>query len=132
MNKILLNRIRTPDGTILTSRHVHDYVHYRDKNGHHYIVDGGNYYLKRVIPIVPYEELSVDDDGTFETRRNACEWGQNYDINRNRLPKTVFHPIKDLPTDHILAILKNVKRIDAIWKDTMIKELDYRMQGWAE
>jgi len=35
--KIILNRIKTPDGTILTSYHRHDYIEYIDDNGLEYI-----------------------------------------------------------------------------------------------
>jgi len=44
--KIVLNRIKTPDGTILTSYHRHNYVSHID-NGELYAVDGGNDYLRR-------------------------------------------------------------------------------------
>ena len=56
--KIILNSIRTPDGTILVSTHRHDYVSYKDANGALYVIDGGNDYLKRNIS-GPYEELSL-------------------------------------------------------------------------
>jgi hypothetical protein len=39
--RIVANRIRTPDGTILESKHRHDYVTYTDANGKQYMVDGG-------------------------------------------------------------------------------------------
>ena len=42
MSEIILNRIQTPDGTVLTSYYRHDYKSYQDKNGETYIVDGGN------------------------------------------------------------------------------------------
>lgn len=40
-NRILVNAIRTPDGTLLHSKHRHDCVIYKDKNGKEYGVDGG-------------------------------------------------------------------------------------------
>lgn len=103
----ITNKIQTPDGTILTSHHRHDYVTYTDKNGEEYMVDGGHDYLRRNVNKEKYTDLSVKDDGTFESRRNL-EWGKNYDKEGNRLPKPIWIPIKDLTTDHIKAIIENV------------------------
>lgn len=65
---IILNRIQTPDGTILTSYHRHDFKIHVDKNGHTYGVDGGLDYLKR-IGNNDYTELSVFSDAPFEVIR---------------------------------------------------------------
>jgi hypothetical protein len=50
------------------------------------------------------EELEVLDDLGID-RREFLLWGQNYDKDMNRLPETIYRPIKDLNTDHIKAIL---------------------------
>tara|TARA_R110000850_G_scaffold23997_3_gene70497 strand:+ start:603 stop:902 length:300 start_codon:yes stop_codon:yes gene_type:complete len=55
--KIVLNSIRTPDGTVLMSKDEHDFVRYTDKNGLRYAIDGGNVFLKRMCA-GEYEELS--------------------------------------------------------------------------
>lgn len=55
--KIVLNSIRTPDGTVLTSKHEHDFVRYTDKNGLKYAIDGGNE-IRRRMCVGEYEELS--------------------------------------------------------------------------
>lgn len=75
--KILINQIRTPDGTLLVSRHVHDYVRHYDKNGHEYAIDGGQSYLSRQISknAPEYEELSVFEDDPFELIRQHCSRG---------------------------------------------------------
>jgi hypothetical protein len=59
VERLLLNRIRTPDGTILTSRHQHDYVTHEDANGETYMTDGGTAYLRRSVNAVPAEDLSM-------------------------------------------------------------------------
>ncbi|WP_019531427.1 metallophosphoesterase [Dasania marina] len=57
--QIILNQIRTPDGTILTSKHRHDFNSHVDKNGETYIVDGGIEYLKRSINKEKFHEMSL-------------------------------------------------------------------------
>jgi hypothetical protein len=76
--KIIVNQIRTPDGTVLRSMHRHDYVEYTDKNGLVYMVDGGTDYLRRnVHESAPYEELTIYSDVPFETiRENYCRGGR--------------------------------------------------------
>ena len=44
---IVANRIECPDGTILHSKHRHDYVTHTDKDGVWSMCDGGTAYLKR-------------------------------------------------------------------------------------
>lgn len=48
MKKLLANRWKTPDGTILWSKHTHDFILYTDKNGKQYGVDGGNSYCRMI------------------------------------------------------------------------------------
>ena len=69
MKKLVLNRIRTPDQTVLTSRHRHDYQYHKDKNGEIYMNDGGVEYIRRSINIEPYEDLSLYSDDPFEILR---------------------------------------------------------------
>lgn len=102
---ILVNKIQTPDGTILESKHRHDYVSHTDVNGEYYMVDGGKDYLKRSINIIPSIDLTIEDDGSHELRRQYLTWGNNYDKDMNRLPKTVYNPIMDMSSEHIQSIL---------------------------
>lgn len=69
MKKIILNSIKTPDGTILISHHVHDYKSYKDKNGEIYRIDGGHEYLRRSTNKVPATEMSIYEDAPFEVIR---------------------------------------------------------------
>ena len=130
MEKILLNSIQTPDGTILVSRNVHDYVSYTDKNGQHYSVDGGSFYLKRGYDVMDYTELSIFDDGSHTTRRETIEWGVNYDKNMKRLPKTKWKKIIDLETEHIKSIVNGgFVANDSFMKKVFENELKYRENG---
>jgi len=44
--KLRRNRLQTPDGKILESKHLHDYVEHRDANGNLYFLDGGLDYAR--------------------------------------------------------------------------------------
>ncbi len=84
--QIIVNRIKTPDGTILDSTHRHDFKCHADANGYTYCVDGGTDYIRRVCnnnveiggreigqdvaPKVPaYEECSIYEDAGFDVIR---------------------------------------------------------------
>lgn len=127
-SKILLNRIKTPDGTILTSYNRHNYVEYKDTITKEVLmVDGGTDYLRRNMGT--YEELSVYDDGTHLTRRSAVHWGTRGKDGRQPL---VYKPIKDLDSDHIEAILKTQHQISDFYKEIFKDELKYRFDEQAE
>jgi len=127
-SKILLNRIKTPDGTILTSYNRHNYVEYKDTITKEVLmVDGGTDYLRRNMGT--YEELSVYDDGTHLTRRSAVHWGTRGKDGQQPL---VYKPIKELDSDHIEAILKTQHQISDFYKEIFKDELKYRFDEQAE
>lgn len=99
--QIVYNAIRTPDGTLLVSRHRHDYLTYKDQNGLTYMVDGGFAYLRRNHhPEGPHaEELSVFIGDGFDKVRESFEWGAQ------RETGLTYIKLCDLETDHIKAIL---------------------------
>lgn len=66
MKKLTRNAIRCPDGTVLESKHRHDYRGHTQKDGRYYAVDGGLEYLRRGFSDGEYEELSEYDDGSKE------------------------------------------------------------------
>jgi len=68
--ELLVNRIQTPDGTILTSTHRHDYVTHIDKNGETYMLDGGTDYVRTSINKEPAVNISIYTDSPFEEIRN--------------------------------------------------------------
>ena len=124
---ILVNKIQTPDGTILESKHRHDYVSHTDANGEYYMVDGGKDYLKRSINIIPAIDLTIIDDGSHELRRQYLTWGNNFDKDMNRLPKTIYNPIKDMTSDHIQAILDGGwAKNNPFYEELFKEELEFR------
>jgi hypothetical protein len=126
--RLLLNRIKTPDGTILTSYNRHDYKEYKDTITKEVLmVDGGTDYTRRYVGV--YEELSVYDDGSHLTRRSALHWGTRGKDGKQPL---VYKPIKDLDSDHIEAILKTQHQLSEFYKEVFREELKYRFDEKAE
>ena len=126
--RLLLNRIKTPDGTILTSYNRHDYLTHKDTITKEVLmVDGGNDYIRRHVGT--YEELSVYDDGSHLTRRSALHWGTRGKDNKQPL---TYKPIKDLDSDHIEAILRTQTQLSEFYKGVFKEELKYRFDEKAE
>jgi hypothetical protein len=148
--QIILNQIRTPDGTILKSMHRHDYVTYTDNNGHQYMVDGGSEYLRRNVnetkknfllkiwifllkligkkwndPLL-YTELSVYSDAPFEViRENFHRGGRGKD---GRQPLT-WVPMHQMSNEWIKACIRyNAERgmTDCFANKLYAQELEYR------
>ncbi len=123
MTQIVANRMRTPDGTILHSKHRHDYVTHIDANGEEYMLDGGNDYIRTNVNIVPAEYLTVYGDDDHSTIREVFTWGTRGP--RGDQP-VVYKAVKDLEMDHITAILETQSHI-ADWVRTIFEnERKYR------
>lgn len=122
--QLVYNAIQTPDGTILQSKHRHDYVTHTDKNGKHYMVDGGTDYCRRSnngdeISLC----LTVLDP--IEKIREVFTWGRNFDEKGKRLPKTEWVLLKDLTEGHLEALCTN--QFSPEWTTLLfIREKQYR------
>lgn len=122
---IISNRIKSLDGTILISRHVHDYVDHTDKQGNYIAVDGGHDYLRRAGEHKNFEELSVFSTDHFELIRNTMEWGS-----RGKDGKSPLHyvTLKCMSNNHIENILSTQIHINKQYKKLFKKELAYRIK----
>lgn len=124
MSTLVYNAIRTPDGTVLESKHRHDFVVYVDKNGREYMVDGGLEYIRRnVHDDAPYEELSVYQEDGHDKVREVLKWG-TYGIKGDQ-PLT-YIALKDMNTGHIQACLDNVLGMHPTYKESFKEELKLR------
>jgi len=124
--RIILNQIRTPDGTILTSYHTHHNVTYVDANGERYVIDGGLDYLRRSSNKTPYKELSQYDNQPFSEIRkylHVCEYN-----NGCHEPSQCI-PIKDLEKSYIESILEEA--LPEVLQDYLPEELIYRKK-WLQ
>jgi hypothetical protein len=130
--KIILNQIRTPDGTIIRSMHRHDYVTHKDKNGLEYMVDGGSDYLRRNFhEEAPYEELSVYDNAPFEVIRQSFHRGGRGKDGKQPL---TWVPISEMSDAWLQACIDyNIERgydkYDGGYSNSLYeKELEYRKE----
>jgi hypothetical protein len=127
--RIILNQIKTPDGTIIKSMHRHDYVTYTDANGLEYMVDGGNDYLRRNRhDDAPYEELTVYEDAPFEVIRESFHRGGR---GKDGLQPLTWTPMSQMSNAWLQAcIVYNDERGlgDSFANEMYRKELDYRAQ----
>lgn len=123
MDKILVNGMRTPDGTEIYSRHRHDYVTHEDANGETYMVDGGTEYLRRSKNRVNAVDLSVFSDGRHVFDRNFFHWGNRGPDGNEEL---TWVPLVKMSTNHIKAIIETQTQIDEYVSGLMKAELKYR------
>ena len=124
---IVLNQIRTPDGTILRSMNRHDYRTYIDKNGKEYMVDGGNEYLRRnVYEDAPYDELSIYADDSFDVIRRSLHWG-TYGPKGDQPRRYVA--LCDLSDAHIEAILYTQAQVQGQMREWFLREITSRESG---
>lgn len=122
--RLVCNRIRTPDGTILESRHRHDYKTYIDSNGLEYMVDGGLDYTRRIIhDDAPYVEYSVYSDDSHDMIRESFRWGTRGLSGKEPIEWVL---LKDLAIDHIYAILET-QRLSTYLVKVFEDELDFRI-----
>lgn len=124
MPQILYNAIMTPDGTILQSKSLHDFVSHEDEvSGEIYFADGGLVYLKRSVNKVPAVELSLTTDDPHDVVRQRFSWG-TYGVDGKQQKKYV--KLKDLTDKHISNILRTQQQLPDFVQDLFRIELVYR------
>jgi len=125
MEELLLNQIKTPDGTILRSHSRHDYVTHVDANGHEYMVDGGLSYLRRsFFNNAPFKEMSqYYKPNDHAHNREYASWGT---YGKNGDMPLHYKLVKDMETSHLWAVLAMQAPVARILKLIMEKELEQR------
>jgi hypothetical protein len=126
--RIIVNQIRTPDGTVLRSMHRHDYVEYTDKNGLVYMVDGGTDYLRRNVHTdAPYEELTIYDNAPFEIiRENYCRGGRG----KNGDQPLTWVPISQMSDTWLAACISYNEERE--WGDGFANRMYKKEQNYRE
>ena len=131
-NQIIFNAIRTPDGTILHSRHRHDYLeHFDTVSGEWYVNDGGNDYMRRSVNKVPAQELTLTMKDPHYQKRQVITWktyGKDGEFPDGKLVR-----LCNMETDHIRAILDTQHHIHGTYMEQLFSdELDYRMLEFSD
>ena len=104
--KVIASRIQTPDGTILWSRHTHDYVAYKDtKTGEVYMLDGGTDYMKTSVNQVPAKNVSIYNTAKWKTLRDFIIRNTML-LNENKKPtlKTGFVKLSSMSDEHLVDL----------------------------
>lgn len=122
---IICNRIRTPDGKIITSEHVHDCVTYQDANGFEYTVDGGTRYLRRAwsTGAPPAEEISVYSNHIHQEIREVFKWGTR-GVNGDQPLACIM--LAEMSSEHINAVLETQVQISKHVRKIFEDEIKFR------
>ena len=123
--QLIYNAIQTPDGTILESRHTHDFICHTDNApGKTYCVDGGLSYTRYVGDVLSdCKILTVYADDKHEIVREFLKWGT---YGKNGDQPLTYIKLKDMTDEHIHAIIDNKHCVE--WVCAIMKmELNYRL-----
>lgn len=124
-NNIVYSAIRTPDGTLLESRHRHDYKTYVDSvTGEEYMIDGGLDYVRTNVNKVPATIITLCEDSPIEEIREYWSWGS---YGKKGDEELHYILLKDMTNLHIWNILRLSGPYD-ITISILNKELQYREQ----
>lgn len=124
MNKLVHNALQTPDGTIIESRHRHDYKLYTDANGKTYMIDGGLDYVRCSVH-GDENNMCVWDDDPYDKIREAVDWG-TYGINGDQ--PLSYVKLCDMDTAHIQACLDTIRTIYPQIRKVFETEIEYRKE----
>ena len=130
---IIYNAIQTPDGTIISSDHRHDFVTHKDKNGKTYGVDGGCEYLRRIGDVrEDCKDLSMYlEPWTSEFHEKARQVVKRGGRGKNGDQPLTWVPICEMNDNWVLATIDyNTERgmgIDKSWFTNLLhEEMHYR------
>ena len=101
---------------ILFSFHRHDFKSCRCEES---FIDGGFDYIR-----YNGELLTDDIKNVMSLISSFFIWGQNYNEKNERLPETIYKPLKDLTTSHISGIIRYI-----LEKSSWNEEEQYFIQG---
>lgn len=118
---LLCNKWKCKDGTILISKHRHDYVGHTDANGEFYFVDGGiGGYIRHSGNLEPMLVYTTD---SHEVIRENFVWGSR---GLNGDDPVKYNTLNLLTEDHIRAIISTQTHLPEYILNVFKNELTYR------
>lgn len=129
-DQLVYNAIRTPDGFILDSTHVHDFVEHTDQDGSYYANDGGLSYQRRMFSkgARPTKDISVIVGDSHDKVREVLFWGTYGKEGTDSFKRVT---LAEMSTEHIKAIIKDCT-IDP-WREAVYnREIQDREEGKYE
>ena len=134
---LILNRWRTPDGTVLVSKHRHDFVqHYDNFAKDEYFIDGGNDYVRMSKNDMPMVDMCIYADDPYETVRQYEHRGAMVSFkgkDGETYHRTVWVPLRAMSDQHVCnCIVYNLKNVNEITRYEVhthlyVKEMLYRI-----
>ena len=114
-----INYVENKNGKLF-SFHRHDFKENTDSSDNYIFIDGGFENYIRCSGELKQGEIK----DLMPDIRNIFTWGQNYNEKNERLPETIYKPLKDLTTSHISGIIRFI-----LEKSTWNEEEQYFIQG---
>lgn len=128
--QLLVNKIQCPDGTILESKHRHDYREHTQEDGRTYIIDGGLNYQRIGFSDREYADLSVYADDDHSIIREDFEWVRRMDKNKKLLEEPQILKLKDLSNNHVESLCYfTVKGFPDFINKVFVDEHNYRIDN---
>lgn len=121
---MIVQKIKTPDGTILESRHRHDFrTHFDTVSNELYMVDGGLDYARRTINNVPATEMTVCLEDGIEAFRHEVTWGTR---GKDGSQPLRLVKLSEMTDEHIQACLDTQHAMHPHYREAFEMELAYR------
>lgn len=105
MKQLFVNKIKCPDGTVLISRHRHDFQGHVQEDGREYWIDGGLSYQRMGFSDNEYTDLTCYTDSRHEMIREHFEWLNSLDAEGNSLDNPRIVLLKDIGDEHLEALI---------------------------
>ena len=122
-SKLIYSAIRTPDGTLLESRHRHDYRTHTDANGEWYMIDGGTAYFRGRLNKEEPEYIQIYSDDEHSLIRKIFTWGT---YGKDGDQPLRYITIAEMTDGHVKAIVETQTHLSEHIMQLFINELEYR------